>query len=132
MRIQIGAIVLLFLALTGTAQAAPGGCTGAASLTPFADEAITVSNSSVGFTTATWAPTGGQFAIMAVCTVETDSVRFRATGLAPTNAVGQLLIVTATAPQTITVCGQLTMQRFRMIRVTTDASAYCTYYRESN
>jgi hypothetical protein len=129
--------LFLALALCGFAVssapvgAAPGGCTNDGTLAPFADEVLTISSTAKALTATVYAPAGVQPADMAVCTVETDSVRYRVAGV-PTAAIGQLVIATATAPASLTVCGNLSLRKVLFIRVTTDASLSCSYYRRGD
>lgn len=124
--IQIGLIVLAIASLSGTSKAAPGGCMDPnASLNPFAFEQITVSSTAVGFTTATFAPSGSGKADMAVVDVETNAIRYRADGLNPTAAVGSPIA----ASGSFTVCGQASIQVVRFIRQTADATLDVHYYR---
>jgi hypothetical protein len=123
--------IIACLAATPT-KAAPGGCTNDSTLAPMGDEVITVSSTALPFTATAYAPAGQNPAVLAVCTVETDSIRYRVSGLNPTASVGTIAIATATAPASFTVCGTMNIQRFRMIRVTTDASVTCQYYRRGD
>lgn len=123
------AFVAVALAACGSqSNAAPGGCTNDQWLVPFAFESITVSSTAIGFTTTTWAPTGQQPAAMAVVTSETDAVRYRADGLNPTAAVGQLMASSGT----LTACGAQSLKQVRFIRVTNDATLMVAYYRQGN
>lgn len=130
--LSVVAIVWIALASVQDAHAGPGGCTNAGSLVAFDDEVLTVSSTSKALTATKYAATGDIPADMAVCMVETDSVRFRVNGLDPTAAVGTLVIATATAPAPITVCGTSNIRKVRFIRVTTDASLTCVYYRQGD
>jgi hypothetical protein len=109
-------------------QAAPGGCTNAPSLTPFAFETITVGATAVGFTATVYAPTGAVPADMAVVTTEDDAIRYREDGVDPTAAVGHVIAVDTA----FTACGVQSIRNIRMIRVTTDASLSVSYYRIPN
>ncbi len=90
-------------------------------------EAVTVSNTAIGCTAAklVFTPTLGNArkAHEIHATVETDSVRYRFDGGDPTNLIGHL----ATAGTVIAVRGPHNLARFKMIRVTTDASVKITY-----
>lgn len=57
----------------------------------FADEAISVTDTAVGFTAATYAPTDAPGAVKALVTVETAAVRMRIDGSTATSTVGHLL-----------------------------------------
>ena len=126
MKARIGVGLVLLMILSGSLQAAPGGCTNAAWLTPFAFEEISVSSTAVGFTSGTAFPLGEKGADMAVVTIEDDAIRYRDDGLAPTATVGHPAAVSTS----LTVCGPESLKRFRMIRQTTDADVNVTYYRE--
>lgn len=126
------AIIAALTLCAGEAYAGPGGCTNQGVLTPFADETLTISSTAIGLTAATFNPSGGFPAALAVCTLETDSVRFRVNGLNPTAAVGQIITASASAPSQLTVCGFQSLANVRFIRVTTDATLTCSYYREGN
>lgn len=123
-RIAFALALLAGLSLhsTGTVQAS---CGRPDSPGVFAFETITVSSASIGFTSATYAPTGQTPAFAALVTIETNSVRFRSDGTAPTASVGHIV----TANQTIEVCGTDNVKNFRMIRVGSDASATVSYFR---
>ena len=127
MRIK-AAILALLLSFGATAYAGPGGCTNSPSLFPFAFETITVSSTALGFTATTAFPAGQQPGAMAVCRIEVDGIRYRADGLNPTATVGMLESVGGT----FTACGEASMRRFRMIRVTADSTVSCSYYREGD
>ena len=123
-------IVLALLLFAGGADA-QAICSGQAStLTPFAYEAITVSSSSIGFTAVTFDAGFPNVAVLAVATLETDSIRFRVDGGVPTSTVGQL--VTQASNVSLSVCGTSAIRAFRAIRVTTDASLKVVYYRAGN
>lgn len=120
---------LLFLGLLALAASpAHALCNGlmAQSVTPFAYETVTVSTVSIGFTAATAYPTGSDApAIMAIATTETNSLRFRSDGIAPTAAVGHLVA----ASSSIEVCGAQAVRTFRMIRASADATVQVSYFR---
>ena len=59
------------------------------------------------------------------CTVETDQVRYRLDGGAPTATVGHLVSV----GQNIEVHGEENVQNFRIIRVTADATVPMSFGR---
>jgi hypothetical protein len=88
-------------------------------------ESITVSSTAIGFTAATFAPSGGQPAIYAYATTETNSIRFRADGIAPTATEGHLVA----APGAFEVCGLRAITNLSMIRASADATVKATYYR---
>lgn len=99
----------------------------AQTVTPFAFETISVSNTSIGFTAATAYPTGSDApAIMAIVTTETNSVRFRSDGIAPTATVGHLVA----ASSSIEVCGASAVRTFRMIRASADATVQASFFRQ--
>ena len=94
----------------------------------FADESITVSSTSIGFTAATYDPVAGDNrgqATYAFCTVESNSIIVRFTGGAA--STGNLLTVT-TSDQLI-LHGAGNIRNFRAIRVTNDATLRAAYGR---
>lgn len=92
----------------------------------FAFESISVSSSAIGFTTATWSnPTTGSAARMALVTIETNPVRWRADGTNPTASVGHLL----GAGDGVKVWGATDITSIRFIATGGDATARVTYYR---
>ena len=97
------------------------------------DETISISNDPAcyGFTRATMVPTSctfkGRQADAAVFTVDTDQLRYRVTGNAPTASVGHLVNVN----QEKTIYGRKNLLKFLAIRVTTDMSIFVTYYHKS-
>jgi hypothetical protein len=123
-------LVALLLLATVPGQAGPGGCGKEDTLSPIPGsfEQIVVSTTALGFSAAKFAPDGDPpAAILAVLTVETSDVRFRADGLNPTAAVGDRI----SAGGALTVCGTLTIRRIRFIREdAADATLSVTYYRE--
>ena len=94
-------------------------------------EAITVSNTAIGFTSSLINPTCADCpvnvlrATLATCTVQTDAIRVRADGTNPTAAIGLYVA----SGQSFTVFGYNDIANFRAIRVTTDATIYCQYSR---
>lgn len=120
--------VLAFALGTSSSRSAPGGCTNAQWLLPFDFETITVSSTSIGFTSATWAPPGQPVADMAVVTLASNDVRYRADGVAPTAAVGHVLA----SGGSVTACGAQSLNQVRFIRVTSDGTLSVSYYRQVN
>ena len=84
-----------------------------------ASEPITVTSTAVGFTTAKVGPNRTH----AMVTVETDQVRFWATGDTPTSTEGHLL----NAGDTLLLDSQDQLQSVLFIRVTTDATIQCSF-----
>lgn len=89
---------------------------------------LTVSSTAVGLTV----PTGTK-PTHALITVQTDSVRWRADGTAPTAAVGNLIIATASATGVLDLSdpnGIYTqiIGNIQFIRVTTDATLDIEYF----
>ena len=121
--------VLLAVALIQSERlsAGPGGCTDFPTLTaiPGGFEQITVSSTSIGFTSSKYAPSGESPADMAIVTIETNAIRYRDDGLAPTASVGQLV----SSSTSLTVCGLNSIKTVRFIRVTSDATLDVSYYR---
>lgn len=62
--------------------------------------------------------------VKAFVTVETNSIRVRWDGTAPTASVGHLL----TAGSSLTIIGESNVTNFRMIRATADAVVMITLY----
>lgn len=96
----------------------------------FDEEVITVSNTALGFTEATAAPSKGLpsmpcWADAAYLTVEGDAVRYYISGATPTATVGHPLAV----GEDLLVVGRTNVSQFRMIRQTTDATVTVTYLR---
>lgn len=92
----------------------------------FGYEAVTVSNTAIGFTAGTITPTTGRPCSRAIFTVETDQIRFTYDGsTTPTNTVGHLV----EAGDRVVIEGIKNVSNFRAIRVTSDASIKCTYER---
>jgi hypothetical protein len=123
MKKLLGFLVLSFLPCQAHAV-----CNGLISqeVQPFAFENLTVSTTALGFTATVYAPAGVFPARMAIVTVETNPIRFRADGLAPSSSVGHLI----SATQQLEVCGNAAIQAFRMIRqASSDATVMITYYR---
>lgn len=120
-------LLLAFLVCAGRLEAQQ--CQGIGVVTPFAYEAVTVSSTSIGFTAGTY--NNGQYvAVLAIATLETDSIRFRVDGGVPTSSVGQL--VTQASNVSLTICGNASVAFFRAIRTSTDASLKVVYYRAGN
>lgn len=89
----------------------------------YAEESITVSTSSIGFTSASY----GSAVAYAFVQVQTDNVYTRETG-APATNTGVIFGPTATSGANFWVCGQAQVQRFRALRVTNDATLRVKYY----
>jgi hypothetical protein len=119
-------VPLLMLCAGDSGQAAVGGCTNSPTLAPMGFEQVTVSTDSIGFTAATYAPTGAVPADMAVVVVESAAIRYRDDGPAPTSTVG----VPIAAAGAITVCGTKPIRSIRFIRSGgSDATLSVSYYR---
>jgi hypothetical protein len=97
-----------------------------ARLTPFAFEEITVSTAAIGFTAATFKPSGQTPAAYAYVTVETNGIRWRTDGSDPTSSVGHALA----AGGTLELAGKTELTNFRAIRSGgADAALKVTFYR---
>lgn len=95
-------------------------------LTAFAYEAVTVANTSIGFTTATIAPSGERPASNALVTAETAQMRYRLDGTAPTSSEGHLLEV----GDVLEINGISTVSQARFIRTgATSGTIRCTFSR---
>lgn len=81
-----------------------------------ARERITVTNTAVGFTAATYKPTSGDFkgipAQIAKCHVETADIRYRKDGTDPTAAVGRIVYETGE----FSIQGSQNIKKFSAIR----------------
>jgi hypothetical protein len=120
--------MVILAALTAWAGEARAACNGIQNVNAFAFEQVTVSNAAAGkgFTAAVFAPDGQFPAVMAVCGLETNPIRFRLDGLAPSATVGQL----AVAGAQIEACGTLALRTFLAIRQgAADGVLSCHYYR---
>lgn len=120
------ALIVLALLWAGSVEAQQT-CAGYGNIQvfPFAYEALSVSSTAVGFTAATF-DNGVKKALMAVGTLEDDSIRFTVDGTTPTSTVGQL--VTQASNVSITVCGEKAIRAFRAIRTSGDASLKVVFY----
>lgn len=121
-------LVLLALVLAAALYQGPSAqanCSIIGMPAAFAFETITVSSTGIGFTAATYAPATGPQAMMALITIETNAIRFRSDGTAPTAAIGHPV----SAGSTIEVCGTANVRNFLMIRQSADASASVSYFR---
>lgn len=104
-----------------SAQQVAGG-----ELDGFAFEAITVSTVAIGPTAATVNPTNAPGAKALFCTVESQPIRYRFDGTAPTSSVGH----PALAGATIVLVGANSITHLKAIRSGgTDATLSCTYSR---
>ena len=90
-------------------------------------EAITVSNTAVGFTSSARKPASGNYsgvtAKIAKVSVETDSIRWSQDSTSPTSSVGTLQYAT----DVFYVYGAQNIANFKAIRVTTDATIQVQY-----
>lgn len=126
------AAVLAAFSLTVEGQAVQSLCSGVS----FNEETITVSSTSLGFTASAFAPEvpgpgAGNPVSCAAFQVQADAIYVRETGAAATNTGKVLTVYTSGAPVWYVV-GQGNIQRFRMLRVTNDATVRVTYYRAGN
>ena len=90
-------------------------------------ETLSVTNgAAVAFTAGTAANAKAAF-----CTVETQSIRYRMDGTAPTTAVGHLQLSSATSNVAywFSIVGKNKVIAFRMIATTGTASVTCSYLR---
>ena len=120
-RLAIFAACLWLLSQGAQAQVAPCGVVGAR---PYAEESITVSTTSIGFTSTVY-NNGIATVAYARVQLQADSIYARDTGAAATNTA-PVLSTTNVAPYFF-VCGQYSVQRFQALRVTTDATLRVTY-----
>jgi hypothetical protein len=95
----------------------------------YAQETITVSNTAIGFTSATTNPPNGRDKpYKAVFVVEGDQIRFRVDGGVPTASIG----TPANVGDVITITEQHDVENFKAIRVTTDATIQPQYFNEKD
>ena len=131
MRIRRAALALALLGLLALASSegqTRASCLPIDSYTPFAFESLTISNTSVGLTTATFAPSGQPPAVYASGRLETNPARYRSDGVAPTAAVGVLI----NSSDGVEVCGEQNLRAVRFIRQgAADATLQIVYYRKS-
>ena len=126
LRMLIGFAVLMLMGTTAQAQCpnVPLQAT-----TSFAHETLTVSNSAVSLTSSTYAPTptaSGTGAVMAMFTVENDSLRFWTDGGTPTSSQGFLAVVGSA----IYLCSPNEIRGFKAIRsASTDVPIQVEYFR---
>lgn len=92
----------------------------------FNQEQLTVSSTAIGFTSAKYFPTDGtRPANKAIVTVDpTNAIRWTMDGTTPTASVGHYLV-----GGTIEIDGYNNIKKFRMIRVSVDASVSATFLR---
>lgn len=88
-------------------------------------ETITVGATAGRASATKTCPTGELCARALHCTVETDAIRYRFDGTDPTATVGHKVA----ADQYFWVVGINNVRRLRMIRVTADATAHCSFIR---
>jgi hypothetical protein len=93
--------------------------------TAFAFETLTVGAAAIGPTVATIYPADGFEATYGLFSVETNTVRFRMDGTAPTASVGHPLA----ADQNLEVHGKENLRNLKFIQVSGGATVSCTYMR---
>jgi len=86
-------------------------------------EHLTVSTVALHVTSATATDATMGLARYAYCTVETNSIRYRYDGTAPTSSIGHLV----TSGGSFTIYGRRNVGHLLMIRATADADVQCTY-----
>lgn len=125
---RLTGLALTLALLCGTAAPASAQVTSCPGLirpaVAFAYEAIAVSTTAVGFTLATMTGTQTLVPAYAVVSVETNTIRWREDGTAPTAGEGHSEVAAAK----FVVCGP-NMGRFKAIRASADATLRVTYYR---
>jgi hypothetical protein len=118
----LAVVVLCWLwPVLGAAQS----CGTSTALVPFASEVLTISGTALSLTKATYQPPG-TVATMAVITIEGGDIRYLVTGT-PTGTAGHY--VPGIPLSTFPICGLESITAFRAIRVSTDAKATITYYK---
>jgi len=88
-------------------------------------ESLTVTNAVKTLTSAKLNVSGYEKAVRVYITVEGDSIRYRLDGGDPSSTVGHL----AYTGEAIEIEGKTNLERFKTIRVTTDATLHVTYQR---
>ena len=129
MKKPLSIILTLSLALLPMPTYAQQNECGTGPSVPFASETITVSTTAIGFTLATYAPTGGPVtANQALVFVNTNNLRARFDGVAPTTSVGAIMA----AGQFFLVCS-LSLNRTQFIRDdASDVEVFVVYSGPSN
>ena len=113
-KIILALVICSFLAISSLAYARA-----------YNTESITVSNTAIGFTSATISPEVRTKPIKAVFTVETAAIRFTVDGSTPTSTVGFL----AQIGDIVTINGEHDIKKFRAIRTdSTDATIQPIYF----
>lgn len=97
-------------------------------LDAFAYEALTISSTAVALTAATYAPSGAREALVALITVEANTIRYRQDGTAPTATEGHQRI--SGNESVVLIYGRQNIRNFRAIRQdVADATIRITYFR---
>lgn len=113
-KILVALVICSFLAISSLAYARA-----------YNTESITVSNTAIGFTSATISPERKTKPYKAVFTVETAAIRFTVDGSTPTSSVGFL----AQIGDIVTINGEGDIKNFRAIRTdATDAVIQPIYF----
>lgn len=96
----------------------------------FTQEAIAVSSTAIGVTSTIFSniQAAGKRALFVTFTLETNPIRWRSDGLAPTAAVGNLVNNSATGNVVFTICGETDAKRFLAIRTGSDAAMTAVVY----
>ncbi len=121
--------ILFALFILACATSARAQCPSISGQAPesFAHETITVADTAVGFTSATYAPGGNsQSAVWAMFTVENDSLRFWTDNGTPTSSQGFLAI----AGSVVYICNLREISGFKAIRsASTSVPIQVQYFR---
>lgn len=132
MKSRVALALLLLLSLLPPRSNAGAVCEGMPALIPFASSyhKITVSSAAIGFTAAKYTDsTTGQVADLCIARIESNNIRYNTEGSTPTATEGILAEVSAGSNTFVPVCGRNAVAAFRMIRVTSDATAYVECFR---
>jgi len=126
MRRLLLTLILLGLGLPSPAlaQVCPGAST---PLRPYAKETLVISSTALPLTNSVYMSAGNSPKVASV-TLTGDSISYWDTGDVPTASVGHLVPLVGSAVQFL-VCGQVAVQNFKAIRVTTDATLAVSYYK---
>ena len=119
--VLILAVILVGIFIVRRAHAAQFSCGTGGSLSSAGYQQLTVSTTATSLTV----PAGATLGVMIV---ETNAIRYRDDGTAPTSAVGALFTANAAAPP-FPICGNATLQRAQLIRSSADSAVSILYYK---
>jgi len=114
-------LLCLWLLMPASSHAQCSGIT--VVLQPLDEETVEVSSTAVALTPSKYQQSKGTAAFASI-QIQGGAILYRLAGT-PTTTEG----ATATAGQTLTVCGLPSLQALRFLRQQTDATLFVTYYR---